>query len=221
MVCIICFLVPPVAAQPPSTSINLTVYNVADVPMDVVRDAESEISSMFAAADFDFQWQHREPETPVRRELDNPMESALAHASETCSSGDAYSIVVQFTERFPRQYRPTAIAFSLPFARAGVRVTVFYDRVRTLARNVGLRQDRVLAAMLGHEIGHVLIGTDSHFDTGLMRKTWEIGDLASLNGAMPALSGIETRLMHRRIKLWRNAQQQCTAAPASLEAGGQ
>jgi hypothetical protein len=201
--------------------VKLIVYNVADVPMDLVRDAESEISSMFAAADFEFQWQHREAEGAERRELDDPMASVLAHATDACSVDDPYSIVVQLTERFPRNYRPTAIAFSLPFARAGVRVTVFYDRVRTLARNVGLRQDRVLATMLGHEIGHVLIGTDSHFESGLMRKTWEIGDLASLTGIMPGLTSIETRLMHRRIKLWKNGQQHCTPAPAGLEAGGQ
>lgn len=50
--------------------------------------------------------------------------------------------------------------------------TVYVDRVASVARSAGIDQRRVLGLAIAHEIGHVLLNSNSHAATGLMRADW-------------------------------------------------
>ena len=60
--------------------------------------------------------------------------------------------------------RDTVMGFALAGAR---HVYLFYDR---LSRNVGPRFEQILARVIAHEIGHVLLPAQGHTDRGLMRS---------------------------------------------------
>lgn len=50
--------------------------------------------------------------------------------------------------------------------------TVHVDRVESVARSAGIDQRRVLGLAIAHEIGHVLLNSNSHAASGLMRADW-------------------------------------------------
>lgn len=50
--------------------------------------------------------------------------------------------------------------------------TVYVDRVESVARGAGIDARRVLGLAIAHEIGHVLLNTNSHSASGLMRADW-------------------------------------------------
>ena len=47
-------------------------------------------------------------------------------------------------------------------------ITVNYSRVEELADHADVYLDRLLACVVAHELGHVLLGPDSHSATGIM-----------------------------------------------------
>jgi hypothetical protein len=50
--------------------------------------------------------------------------------------------------------------------------TVYVDRAETVARGAGVDARRVLGLAIAHEIGHVLLNSNSHAPSGLMRADW-------------------------------------------------
>jgi hypothetical protein len=61
-------------------------------------------------------------------------------------------------------------------AHAGVLATVFIDRTRRLAGDLGIDYRIVLGRAIAHELGHLLLGTSVH-GTGLMREVWSHDEL--------------------------------------------
>jgi len=56
---------------------------------------------------------------------------------------------------------------------------VFYDRVAELARSGAASLDVILGYAVAHEIGHLLLGSNSHSAMGVMRAKWSRQDLGS------------------------------------------
>ena len=50
---------------------------------------------------------------------------------------------------------------------------VFFDRVKEIARLTPLFTGRVLAMVMAHEVGHLLLPYGSHSDHGIMVGTWD------------------------------------------------
>jgi len=91
-----------------------------------------------------------------------------------------------------------ALAYASPYARSGVRVTVFYDRVPPVLAN----EDAVtalLAYTLAHEITHVLQGVARHSDEGLMKAHWTLEDQAQMKQAQLPFSPYDVELIRSRL----------------------
>ena len=55
--------------------------------------------------------------------------------------------------------------------------TVYVDRAESVARGAGIDPRRVLGLAIAHEIGHVLLNSNSHAPSGLMRADWSRTEL--------------------------------------------
>jgi hypothetical protein len=73
---------------------------------------------------------------------------------------------------------PLGYSLIEPAAGAGTLATVFSDRVLWLSQASKSPATRVMGRAIAHEIGHLLIGTNEHSATGLMRALWTADDLA-------------------------------------------
>ena len=70
------------------------------------------------------------------------------------------------------------IAGTAPFL-----ATVYVDRVESVARGAGIDRRRVLGLAIAHEIGHVLLNSNSHAASGLMRADWSRHELRRADAA--------------------------------------
>jgi hypothetical protein len=61
--------------------------------------------------------------------------------------------------------------------RSGVFATIYLDRVAMLAAAGSMDMRLLLGYAIAHEIGHLLIGSNAHSPTGLMRSMWKSGEL--------------------------------------------
>jgi hypothetical protein len=82
------------------------------------------------------------------------------------------SIDLVFLGRSLPNEHPGALGYAKPFEGKGVRIIIFYDRL-----NETQRKPSVLGHVLAHEIGHMLLRTNVHRDTGLMKAHWSPKDL--------------------------------------------
>ena len=83
----------------------------------------------------------------------------------------------------------------------GVLATVFVDRTRRLAGDLGIDHDGLLGHTIAHELGHLLLATTTHAKAGLMRETWSREELMGARGfdwafAPRDVASIRARLAH-------------------------
>src|SRR5439155_23282002 len=72
------------------------------------------------------------------------------------------------------------LGFSLVNAADGSApylATVYADLTADVARRAGVDSRELLGRAMAHEIGHLLLGTNEHAATGLMRAAWSRAEL--------------------------------------------
>ena len=107
------------------------------------------------------------------REVPEPVRSGCA-ADES-----AMTIAVRFSANAPSGFSEGALAAAAPFANGGVGIVVSLDRLQRMTE-MSARPEILLGHVLAHEIGHMLLGTDSHSSTGLMKAHWNRMEIARI-----------------------------------------
>ena len=108
-------------------------------------------------------------------------------------------IEIEVVAHAPGNASPSALAYAFPFGNRGQRITVFYDRV---IRLVGPQENWIPAALghvLAHEIGHVLLGTDGHADTGLMEAQWTKAEVSMMQARPLGFTPTHVAIIHQRL----------------------
>ena len=141
----------------PAAAADLTVC-VTSHGTALTSGATSLAGSTFQKAGVAITWQCPEPRTPG--------------AARTW-------LQVDLVDETPAERLPGSLAVSYPYARCSKGITVFYDRIRSLARGTN-RESALLAYVLVHEITHVIQGVNRHSDTGVMKARWSEDDRAAI-----------------------------------------
>jgi hypothetical protein len=89
------------------------------------------------------------------------------------SRSEGMVIQIRFIDDAPGH--PGAFAFSNPFDPVPV-VTVIYDRILVATEHSPERRAAILAHVLVHEIGHLLMRTTAHSPDGVMKAHWSNAD---------------------------------------------
>ena len=75
---------------------------------------------------------------------------------------------------------------------------VFYDNVQTLARERRLGST-LLANVMAHELGHLLLGSNSHAVSGIMRGHWSPEELRKISEGSTSFHKSESGVMRDRL----------------------
>jgi hypothetical protein len=102
----------------------------------------------------------------------------------------------------PSAHGQLQLGYSLVDTRAheGTLATVYVDRVQWLAGQAGSDSTTLLGFAVAHELGHLLLGTNAHATSGLMRALWSRGEL-----------------QHAKVKDWLFSRDEGARMRASLE----
>ena len=138
------------ASAPP---ITVCVEKGTKVEGDEVERAEITAQKMFALIGLHIEWRNQGPRCPA--------------------AGDP--ILIKIANGTPDSYPPRAYGVAWPYE--GIHIHIFYDRVHQVRPELVVP---VLAHVLVHEIVHLLTGTDSHSDTGVMKFRWTQSDMEQM-----------------------------------------
>jgi hypothetical protein len=110
-------------------------------------------------------------------------------------------LVAQLENHAPNVDR-RALGYSL-IPRNGERATmayVCYARVRTVLSM--FREEELLGLAVAHEIGHLLLGTNKHSNSGLMRAPWRSKDLNSGDWEQFTFTSEQARRVRASVLIW-------------------
>jgi hypothetical protein len=87
----------------------------------------------------------------------------------------------------------------------GFFACVYYDHVRRLAEHRALGSE-VLGAVLAHEIGHLLLGSNRHSVSGLMSAHWQANELRAISEGAMDFGTAESKSMQKRLHALQSAR---------------
>lgn len=164
------------AAEQPHGAANVLVVRVYDGSSGHARNRTTAIltaASIAAEAGLDIHWTDctRTAQVGACTDLRGPRD--LIVRIMPVSAAGSPGLLIRDQSR-----RPLGFSVVDPVVGAGAIAVVFLDRVVPLARRTGVDSGRLLGRAIAHEIGHLLLGTNEHSRTGLMREVWTDEELA-------------------------------------------
>lgn len=184
-------------------------YNTVGVPGSMLDDAESTVSGLLHEAGIDARWRNC-------RTTNGPS----SQSSDSCADVLNASEVIVRIVRTPRAITDVEVlgySHVDPYRRQGTLATVFADRVRSLAAALRIDEGTLLGRAITHELGHLLLGTLDHAETGLMRGAWNTPGrrradwLFSAAEALRMRTGLEARTLSPLLAVARASRDKQSA----------
>jgi hypothetical protein len=104
-------------------------------------------------------------------------------------------IALEILRTAPPGVKSTVLGMAQPLARVGLNVRVFYDHVQYAAKMNNRGDALVLAHVIAHETGHVLLRSNAHSGCGLMSRVWAGNEYASIANSTLFFTAGEAREM--------------------------
>ncbi len=172
--------------------VTISVHNDAGISVGTLRGAEMEASRVFRQSGIEAKWLNCAlpadgPEDPAQcRMADFPehLQLRIARRSRNLSE----------------------ITFGISYLSAdgsGCYANLFYQRVEEMHERSRVNLASLLGDVAAHEIGHLLLGTNSHAASGIMRARWESEELGSISTGTLFFSDVESRQMRSKLATWR------------------
>lgn len=175
-------------SRPADGQFTVSVYNDAQVPPDILTRAEQQAASIFSRAGLDVTWLRcTHVNSGVRAAACNSFDvpghvavRIIAHTA-SCKSDAAFGA-----------------AFLAPDG-TGRYSDVFWKKAQELHANSNVDLAGILGSVIAHEMGHLLLGSNAHAISGIMRAHWESNELHRI--AMGTLMFLpeQSKQMHARI----------------------
>ena len=86
-------------------------------------------------------------------------------------------------------------------------MVIYYDRVAATSKSTVL-----LGYTIAHEVGHILLGTDSHTPSGVMRAHWRGSDYSEMNAHLLTFAARDADMMRINV---RQKARYCMAEAAN------
>lgn len=178
--------------------VTVSVHNDADIPFGILLQAESEASRIFRQSGLEIRW------------LNCSLPQAVPENPVECATAD-----------FPRHLQLRIASRSLNLSEfamgnsylsadgTGCYANLFYNRAQFIHQNSPSQVSvaTILGHGIAHELGHLLLGTNSHALTGLMRARWQPPDLASASKGTLLFSTFESQEMQNKLAVWHTRAQ--------------
>jgi hypothetical protein len=179
-------------ASPSGSSVNIvnvSVYNDAGAPDDLLVPAESIATRVFEQAGVKVKW------------INCPVVVPDLPDSEICRKA---IFPTYFQQRIVSpQPGLSESSFGVSYLSPegiGCYSYIFYARIAEQHRRNEQNAAVLLGHVMAHEIAHLLLGTNSHSPSGIMRAHWYYQELASADKGLLLFTPNQARAMTERLR---------------------
>ena len=187
----------------PGRAVTIRLYDYTEADPRLLVETRQVTSTILAGAGIAIRWEQCRT-ADLERYRDSSCRQP-ADASEL-------QLRIQLARR-AKQFSRSAAQYGyalLPQSRSGFGVIagVFVDRIRTLAREEGQDLHIVLGYLIAHEVGHLLLGSNSHAHHGIMLAKWKTTQLQQAQMRILRFTPAQEQLMRRQVRARLLAQYQ-------------
>jgi hypothetical protein len=172
--------------------VTISVHNDAGISADTLRGAEVEASRVFRQSGIEAKW------------LNCPL---LADGPEDPAQCRTAEFPAHLQLRIARRsLNLSEITFGISYLSAdgsGCYANIFYQQVEEVHERSRMNLASLLGDVAAHEIGHLLLGTNSHAANGIMRARWHNEELGSISTGKLFFSEAESRQMRSKLATWQ------------------
>ena len=174
----------------PEPEMPISVHNYADVPDGLLSAAEGQAKEIFHRAGLETAWLNCAP----KLEAVQPKSCYLSDSSHLTLKINAHVVQAKLKDRLE------VLGYAYPDDKGiGWFAYVFYDRIKQLAEREKLGH-ALLAEVMAHEVGHLLLGSNSHSIAGIMCAHWNSEQLKNIaEGAMNFVPA-QSKIMRARVR---------------------
>jgi hypothetical protein len=169
---------------------TISVHDYADVPSKLLSAAEEQAREIYRRAGVETVWLNCSP----KLEKTEP---------ESCYFSDSLHLTLKIiAPAMNAQIRDRVDVLGTAYpgdTGVGYFAYVFYDRVQELAVRQRLGH-ALLADVMAHEIGHLLLGSNSHSVSGIMCSHWNNDQLRSIGEGAMAFVPSQSKMMRNRLR---------------------
>jgi hypothetical protein len=146
--------------------VNVSVFSDVSIPEHILELAEQGASQIFSSAGVDVVWI-------------NCIHGPSTTPDQGCSkSYGPHDLVLRITSHVSSATSDAAFGVAwLAADGSGRYADVFWTRAQELCTNSNADLGQILGSVMAHEIGHLLLGVNSHSVSGLMQARWRGGEL--------------------------------------------
>jgi hypothetical protein len=155
--------------------IHLEMRNDAEVPADILKRSQDELARIFGDAGFGVEWSETGPRFTVQMAA-----SAVGSSGAASTAMGVESTVMGVASRTP----------------TGATAQIFVNKVQYLARTYRVDASRLLACVIAHEIGHLLLPRAPHSVTGLMKADWDSDQVREAAAGSLMFTGTQIKRLH-------------------------
>ena len=191
----------PPTITPLSPEVSISVHDYADVPTPLLAAAEDQAREIFRHAGLETVWRNCSP----RLEKLEP---------GSCYFSDTTHLTLKISPHAMNAHvrdRIDVLGTAYPDEKGtGYFAYVFYDRVQELAQRRRLGH-ALLADVMAHEIGHLLLGSTSHTTSGIMCAHWNYEELRNVAEGTMSFIPAQSRIMRDRLSVRQSERMDLTA----------
>jgi hypothetical protein len=176
-------------AEGSGLEVKVSVFNDAQIDDGRLTRAERVASELFAHAGIQIDWMN----------CGNPSETDEERAA--CSEA-AYPKHLQVRVRQQSlTLKESTLGLSyLGEDGIGCHADVFYAGIAPIAQEAHLSSETILGLVFAHELGHLLLGTNSHSASGIMRATWQGHEFSAVGKGALGFTEVQGRKMKTRLE---------------------
>jgi len=148
--------------------LRVSVFNSSPISSSTIERAESEAGRVLREVGIEVFW------------LNCPQEMSQEDSLGRCSEVSFPSHLHLSILRASRGLKDTTVGISFTAEDGrGCYADLFYEPIQQLQDETHASPSVILGHAMAHELGHLLLGTNSHSPSGLMRAHWTRDDLAN------------------------------------------
>jgi hypothetical protein len=154
-------------APPSSLQIVVDCYDYTHVPKPVMEGGVSAVHRIFAQAGINVLWRHLR--------LDLPDKPSVSRGEDSAPRLFIRILPRAMSDRLEQRSEAIGAAYATD-DNEGFIASVFFDRLESLRGDLNCSRATILGHVIAHELGHLLLGLNSHSESGIMSANCRIND---------------------------------------------
>ncbi len=184
----------PASGGEPAGSPGITIrfFNYAQLPAKTLNSAKDRVTAIYHRTGIEVDW------------VECPVGDQDPSVYPACT--EVWDATHLFLHLLPQASKTTKVERAGESLLGARMAKIYWDRVRQHSGRLQVEPEWILAYVIAHEVGHLLLGSNSHSPTGIMAGKWGREDIISISQFGLSFTTQEAEFIRAEVRRRKNKQ---------------